>query len=78
MSTYEQMTTVEQTGRVLSTLLTRAEVADLMRVSEHTVDRWCREGRLSRIRVARAVRFRPEDVSALIDGAASREPVGAA
>jgi excisionase family DNA binding protein len=71
MSTGEQINTVEQAGRSLSTLLTRADVAELMQVSEHTVDRWCREGRLPRIRVARAVRFRAEDVGALIDGAES-------
>jgi excisionase family DNA binding protein len=71
MSTGEQMNTVEQVGRPLSTLLTRADVAELMQVSEHTVDRWCREGRLPRIRVARAVRFRGEDVAALIDRAES-------
>ena len=73
MSTREQINThtVEQAGRSPSTLLTRADVAGLMQVSEHTVDRWYREGRLPRIRVARAVRYRPEDVSALIDGAES-------
>jgi excisionase family DNA binding protein len=69
MSSREQISTVEQTER----LLTRAEVADLMQLSQHTIDRWCREGRLPRVRVARAVRFRPSDVAALIDGAVSGE-----
>ena len=77
MSTGDAMTTVKHAPRPLSTLLTRAEVAGLMQVTEHTVDKWCREGRLPRIRVARAVRFRPEDVAALIDESVTREPVGA-
>jgi len=50
--------------------MTRREVADLLRVSVETVDRWRRRGRLPGVQVVAgrgAVRFRAEDVEALLD-----------
>jgi excisionase family DNA binding protein len=48
-------------------LLTTPEVAELLRVSPRTVDRWAIEGRLPRVQIARAVRYRADDIAALID-----------
>jgi excisionase family DNA binding protein len=72
------MSALEQTHRPLTTLMTRTEVAALMQVSDRTIDRWHNEGRLRRIRVARAVRFRAEDVAEFIAAAADEEPDSAA
>jgi excisionase family DNA binding protein len=48
-------------------LLTRAEVAGLLRVSLRSVDRLCQRGELRPVKVLSAVRFRLEDVEALIE-----------
>jgi excisionase family DNA binding protein len=48
-------------------LLTKREVAELLRVSEVTVARWLKQGRLPAYRVGpRAVRVRREDVERLL------------
>lgn len=53
-------------------LLTMREVAELLKVSEVTVARWLKQGRLPAFRVGpRAVRVRREDVEQMM------EPVGA-
>ena len=51
-------------------LLTAEEVADLLHVSVDSVYGYARKGRLPRVRLDRAVRFRPADVRAFIDRAA--------
>lgn len=54
--------------------LTRADAAQLLGVSTQTVDRHANDGDLTRYRVgARAVRFRIEDVRALLRPDAPRK-----
>jgi excisionase family DNA binding protein len=50
----------------LPPLLTAEEVADVMRVSKATVLRWSREGTLAPVGARRSVRFRREDIEALL------------
>lgn len=53
-------------------LLTAPEVADQARVSPETVRRWVREGLLPAIELPSGrLRFRPEDIEALLTKAAS-------
>lgn len=51
------------------TLLTIADVAERLRVSQPTVHRLKASGKLPAVRFGRAVRFRPDDVAALIAAA---------
>jgi excisionase family DNA binding protein len=50
------------TGR----LLTLLEVADLLRVSPHTVRAWVRKGRLQPVRICRRLLFSPEVVARFV------------
>ncbi len=50
-------------------LLTLQEVADLLRISTHTVRALVRAGRLIPVRICRRLLFRPKDVQLLMDGA---------
>lgn len=43
-------------------LLTLLEVADLLRISPHTVRAWVRKGRLHPVRICRRLLFSPETV----------------
>lgn len=52
----------------MSQLLTPEEVADRFRVGKTTVLRWGREGLVPTVRVGKTVRFRAEDIDALIKG----------
>jgi excisionase family DNA binding protein len=53
-----------------SQLLTAAEVADELRVTERTVRRWSRAGLLEPVRLGgRLIRFTPESVDSLIRSA---------
>ncbi len=47
-------------------LLVIGEVAELLRCSERTIRRWVRGGRLPVVRIGGAVRFRADDVAALL------------
>lgn len=47
-------------------LVTRSEAAELLRVSQKTIERWERDGRLPALRVGMGVRYRQEDIDALI------------
>ncbi|MGO9337272.1 MAG: helix-turn-helix domain-containing protein [Terracidiphilus sp.] len=47
-------------------LLTLAEVADLLRVSPHTVRAWVRKGRLQPVRICRRLLFSPDVVSRFV------------
>lgn len=59
-------------------LLKRAEVARLLRVHEKTVELWVRQGRLRAVYPGPGtVRFKLEDVLALIDGQSDRLPPAA-
>lgn len=51
------------------TLLTVADVAEMLQVSKPTVHRMKATGRLRAVRFGRSLRFRPDDVAALIDAA---------
>jgi excisionase family DNA binding protein len=54
-------------------LLTLAEVADVLRLSPHTIRSFVRKGRLHPVRICRRLLFRPVDVERLI---ARNEPDG--
>lgn len=54
----------------MDALLTAQEVAAVLQVSVDSVYSYARTGRLPRVRLDRAVRFRPADVRAFIDRAA--------
>lgn len=51
----------------MSKLLTRREVADRLAVSVDTIKRWEREGKIPRVKLPGAVRFRPEWLETWID-----------
>ena len=57
----------------LTRLLTLLEVADLLRVSEHTVRAWVRKGRLQPVRICRRVLFSPDVVSRFVSVAEPRQ-----
>lgn len=48
-------------------LLTKAETAQTFRVSLKTLNRWAEAGILQPIKFGRTVRYRAEDVRALVD-----------
>ncbi len=54
-------------------LLTLREVADLLRVSPHTVRSWVRNDRLQPVRICRRLLFAPNVVSRFVSLAADRE-----
>ena len=54
-------------------LLTLAEVADLLRVSPHTIRAWVRKGRLQPVRICRRVLFSPTVVSRFVNVAVPRQ-----
>jgi excisionase family DNA binding protein len=57
----------EQRTLPLPELLTTREVAEALRVDARTIERWAEQGRLPRIQIApKTVRYRVEDVAALI------------
>ncbi len=53
----------------LPALLTAAEVAQALRVTTSSVYRWADDGTLKSIRVGETVRFRRDDVVALLEAA---------
>jgi len=46
-----------------SRLLTLVEVADMLRVSPHTVRAWIRKGRLQPVRICRRLLFSPDEIT---------------
>ena len=54
-------------------LLTKQQVADLLNVSTRTIDRWTEAGKLPAVKMplGHSVRYRPEDVDAIMRGQAS-------
>ena len=54
-------------------LLTLLEVADLLRVSTHTVRAWVRKGRLQPVRICRRLLFSPDVVSRFVSVAEPRQ-----
>jgi len=50
-------------------LLTLLEVADLLRVSEHTIRAWVRRGRLQPVRLCRKLLFSADEIARLLAAA---------
>lgn len=48
-------------------LLTRADVAYLLRISKRTVDRMVKDGLLPAVRIGRGVRFKPQALKKILD-----------
>jgi excisionase family DNA binding protein len=69
--------TVAPPGDGISALLTRAEVAEILRVDPRTIARWTADGRLRQVKLGvgvRTVRYRAEDIAALIDAVNANAP----
>ena len=73
----EHHTTVGTMDPSVGTLYTTAEVAKLLRVSQHTVQTWIREGMLTAVRYGRLLRVRQADL-ATFGEVLSRHPTPAA
>lgn len=58
------------------TLLTVAEVADMMRVSRTTIWRWCDAGKLSAFQAGRNWRIYPDSVEQLMGGGKLQQTKG--
>ena len=54
-------------------LLSLSEVADLLRVSPHTIRAWVRKGRLQPVRICRRLLFSPDVVSRFVSVAEPRQ-----
>jgi excisionase family DNA binding protein len=52
-------------------LLTLMEVADMLRVSSHTVRAWVRKGRLQPVRICRRLLFAPDAVAQFVAASAT-------
>lgn len=50
-------------------LLTLMEVADRLRVSQHTVRAWARKNRLRPVRICRRLLFSPDEITRFVSGA---------
>ena len=50
-------------------LLTLMEVADLLRVSPHTIRAWVRKGRLKPTRISRRLLFDPQEIARFVSEA---------
>ena len=59
----------------MDALMTPDEVSGILRVSKRQVYDLANEGALKSVRVGRAVRFRPADVQAFVDGSAQSSNV---
>ena len=49
--------------------LTTRQVAELLKLSEATVRKWCREGRLPAVKLGKSYRIRRSDLDRLFDQA---------
>ena len=71
-------TTPHDAAPTTDDLMTRAEVAQYLRVSDRTVSRLIRTGKLPASRIGRAVRIRQSDLLKMLDGKPSiSEALGA-
>lgn len=52
------------------TLLTVRDVSAMLQVSRRTLQRWEKDGKLTPVRIGSTVRYRKQDVSALVRGVA--------
>ena len=64
----EPLATPQAPADATDDLLTRAEVARYLRVSDRTVSRLIRAGKLPAARIGRAVRIRQSDLLDMLDG----------
>ena len=64
----EPLATPQAPAVTTDDLLTRAEVARYLRVSDRTVSRLIRTGQLPALRIGRAVRIRQSDLLGLLNG----------
>jgi excisionase family DNA binding protein len=53
-------------AQLLRQLLTLLEVAEMLRVSPHTVRAWVRKGRLRPVRICRRLLFSPAEIERLV------------
>lgn len=58
--------------------MTVAEVAEALRLTDETIHRWAREGRIEYVNVLGVKRFKREYIEALVAGQANSPAVGAA
>lgn len=61
-------------ARMTEPLLVEREVAELLRMSPRSIARLVAAGHLPRVKIGRSVRFRPADVSALIQSGLRAQP----
>ena len=54
----------------LPELMTVAEVAEALRLTDETIHRWCREGRIEYVNVLGVKRFRRDYITGLVEGRA--------
>ena len=58
-------------------LLTDTQAAELAQVQPKTIADWGRAGKLFRVKLsARCIRYRADDVQAMIDGSVQQGPLG--
>jgi excisionase family DNA binding protein len=50
-------------------LLTLLDVAERLRVSQHTVRSWVKKGRLRPVRICRRLLFHPDEIARFLSGA---------
>ena len=55
----------------LPELMTVAEVAEALRLTDETIHRWCREGRIEYVNVLGVKRFRRDYITGLVEGRAA-------
>ena len=58
-------------------LLTLLEVADMLRLSPHTIRAMVRKGRLQPVRISRRLLFHPDEISRLLEKSREVLPRGA-
>jgi len=62
----------------LPELMTVAEVAEALRLSDETVHRWAREGRIEHVNVLGVKRFKRAYIESLVHGQSESSPAGSA
>jgi excisionase family DNA binding protein len=51
--------------------MTVAEVAEALRLTDETIHRWCRDGRIEYVNVLGVKRFRRDYITSLVEGRAA-------
>ena len=55
-------------------LLTPAQVAERLQITERTVYEWIRDGKLTALKLGRLWRIRQDDLEAFLEGARAKAP----